>query len=187
VDNAILGALIGVGGIIIGFMLTSVWDSRREMQRSVAARRELARALLAEVEALLERYTEVVATPIQQWQQGQPLELGGYVRSANFFAVYDGNTGKLGSFVDQDAATIVRAYTLAKAHLQSINLVVETMREYHRQIVPYRVIQNPIGSGLEADLQAYLNVACPRLRTESQALVTATDAAKTALRRYAEG
>ena len=96
-----------------------------------------------------------------------------------------GSTAKLGSFDESDAVVIVRAYTLAKSHVQSINMVIGTIEDWNRRIAPYRA-SGSVESAGAFELQAYVDSVCPRLQNESQAVLAATDAAIVALEKYSK-
>lgn len=118
-STEVQAALIGV---VVTFLLIEVLG---RWLRDVAERKSLAGALYSEMTALWERYEEVMGRHLRALKPDEPFRLitGKWVESQNFFAVFDGNTAKLGLFKPHESQQIVRAYTLAKAHVESVNLL----------------------------------------------------------------
>src|SRR5205823_5012974 len=115
----------------------------------------------------------------------KPLEIGGSVRVTNFFAVYDGNTDKLGLFKSDDALKIVRGYTLAKGHVESLAVFKDTMAGLEQQRATFDAMgQAARVSGMNATIAQTTKVGVQALRKERATLIDAADEAKTALRRY---
>ncbi len=119
-----------LSGVIVGFLLGFVrdwWEGRKQ-------RRRLAVALSAEVRALLERYEQVFGAYIRELEEGKPLErLTGAFRQ-EFFVVFDRNTDKLGLFGSEDLKRIVRAYVVAKGHLETLNFAVALIHDAARGV-----------------------------------------------------
>lgn len=123
-DNPVLfGALFGVGGTVIGVVLGFVLNTLLgERLRARVTRRRMAAALHAEAVANLARYMKAIGAHLRDLKPGEPVSVWGpAVEGQNFFAVYDGNTDKLGLFSPEDARAIVDAYTKAKGHIESLN------------------------------------------------------------------
>src|SRR2546428_8438763 len=116
-SSEVQAALIGV---IVTFLLIEVVGGRL---RTRGARKSLAGALYAEMTALWERYEEVMGQHLRALKPGEPFRLipDRWIENQNFFAVFDGNTGNLGLFKPHEAQQIVRAYTLGKAHVETVN------------------------------------------------------------------
>lgn len=177
----IVPALATLTGIVIGFLLNWVRDARAEHGRTAALRRRFAEALLAEITILRDRYDEMVVARLEKWTENERLELGEPIQVANFFTVYDGNTDKLGLFESQDARAIIRAYLIAKAHAESLNVIRQTLHTLLGQLTTFEA------TAADSALVRITNEAIPRLRKESVALLEAYDEAGAALRKYVSG
>lgn len=171
--GAVIGGAIGFGGSYILFLLNWRKESAEQVRNQAESKRRLATALLAESIVLRDRYLEVMGTKIKDWNPGHPIELGGYVRATNIFAVYDANTSGIGLFEPEDAKIIVRAYTLAKSHVEGISNAAEIVRERLSEIRPYQIVENPIGKDLEANLHEYIDWIGPTLKKESEQVLEA--------------
>ncbi len=80
------------------------------------------------------------------WEQGvKPFGIH-LLQRHNFFAVYDGNTAKLGLFRPLEAMTRVRAYGLAKCHLERVSLAAELTEQNNNQRLP-----DELGRGLRRE------------------------------------
>jgi len=174
----IIPALATLTGIIVGFVLNWVRDARAERGRIAALRKRFAAALLAEIGVLSHRYREMVVTHLDKWRENERLELGEPIQVGNFFVVFDGNTDKLGLFESQDAEAVIRAYLIAKAHAESLNVIRITFRNLLGQLTAFEA------TSVDSPLIRTTNEAVPRLRKESAALLEAYDAASAALRKY---
>jgi len=198
-DYVTAGAtLAGVG---LGFGLNWLRESVQHGRRVTESKRRVASALLAEAKALRERYLEVFGSRIKQWVPGQPIELGGYVRATNLFAVYDGNTTNLGLFKQKEAEVIVRAYTLAKAHTESIGETVANVRAYMEDLRTHQAIaesttidhlfepggreHQAVTSALKKQLREYIDNAGSLLQRESERVLSAGAEAIKVLEGYA--
>lgn len=181
----IVPALATLAGIIIGFALNWVRDVRSERGRIASERRRLAVALLAEIAALRHGYSEHIVAPLEKWKENERLEIGEPIQVANFFAVYDGNTGTLGLFESADVQAVVRAYTLAKTHAASLNVIREAIRNVLGQLATFQATRNSDAvKSVDASLITLTNAAVPRLRKESEVLLKLYDEASAALRKY---
>ncbi|HEV2283774.1 MAG TPA: hypothetical protein VGX75_15425 [bacterium] len=109
-------------------------DARSEHGRTAALRKRFAAALLAELEVLRQRYRELIAAQLEKWKENERLELGEPIQVRNFFVVFDGNTDKLGLFESQDAEAVIRAYLIAQAHAESLNVIRLTFRNLLGQL-----------------------------------------------------
>ena len=170
----IVPALATLTGIVIGFALNWLRDVRSERGRTAALRKRFAASLLAEVTVLQDRYREIIVARLEKWKENERLELGEPIQVTNFFPVFDGNTDKLGLFESVDAKTVIRAYLIAKAHAESLNVIRLALR-------------NVPGHGTtttDSSLIRITNEAIPRLRKESAALLQAYDEASAALKKY---
>jgi hypothetical protein len=118
-------------------------------------RKRLATVLYAEVAALWDRYSETLGTPLARWNEGQALPMRiQLLQRHNFFAVYDRNTDKLGLLKPQEAMTLVRAYALAKGHLESISLAAELTKRNDSQ-----ALVDELGRGLRREAVQMRQVA----------------------------
>jgi hypothetical protein len=175
--------------VIVGSILTSRFTWQREQlaeqRRTDTMRKRLAAALLVESTVLRDRYVEVFANPMMMWKPNQPLELGGYTRVTNLFAVYDQNTDELGLFEAEDITKIVRAYTLAKGQVESISAAAEMMMKLDHQELIFRSVNNLVAaSALSVSVTGITNKLAGALRKESDGSLRATDEAITALKKY---
>lgn len=107
--------------------------------------------------------------------------LAAYARGTTLFSVYDSNTDKLGLFRNEHARVIVRAYTLAKGHMESINAVQDESRSFTHRVPEYAATDNPIGKTLLAQLQRYQDRVGPMLQKESTDVLNAWSDAITLL------
>ena len=170
----IVPALATLTGIVIGFALNWLRDVRAEHGRTAALRKRFAASLLAELAVLDDRYREMIVARLVKWKENERLELGEPIQVTNFFPVFDGNTDKLGLLESVHAKTVIRAYLIAKAHPESLNVIRLALR-------------NVPGHGTTAadsSLIRITNEAIPRLRKESAALLRAYDEANAALKKY---
>jgi hypothetical protein len=174
----IVPALATLTGIVIGFVLNWVRDARAERGRTAALRTRFAAALLAELAVLGQRYREMVVARLEKWKENERLELGEPIQVGNFFPVFDGNTDKLGLFESQDAKAVIRAYLIAKAHAESLNVIRHALHNLRGQLTTFEA------TAADSALIRITNEAVPRLRTESAALLEAYDEANAALRKY---
>ena len=141
------GVALGAGGFLT--VLLTEW------MHTHVERKRLATVLYAEVAALWDRYSETLGTPLVRWNEGQALPMRiQLLQRHNFFAVYDRNTDKLGLLKPQEAMTLVRAYALAKGHLESISLAAElTKRDDNQALV------DELGRGLRREAMQMRQVA----------------------------
>ncbi len=110
-NTAIGGIALGAAGFLS--VLATDWMRARH------ERRLLATALSAELQALIERYHDLMDDrPQRDWTLPSAWPPW---RASNLFAVYDGNTNRLGLFDHRSVAALVRAYTLAKKHHERAN------------------------------------------------------------------
>lgn len=174
----IVPALATLSGIVIGFILNWVRDVRTEHGRTATLRTRFAAALLAELAILSHRYREMIVARLEKWKENERLELGEPIQVGNFFAVFDGNTDKLGLFESQDAKAVIRAYLIAKAHAESLNVIRHALRNLLGQLTTFEA------TSADSSLIRITNEAVPRLRKESAALLEAYDEAGAALRKY---
>ena len=168
---ALAGVVVGaVGGWVIGYLSVTLNDRRR----AGTDRSRLASALYAEMIYLKERYNRVFGNRIQEWQPDQSLPITGapLVQTQGFFTVYDGNTDKLGLFKPDEVSELVRAYALAKAHLETLNQSAQMMRTFARQLVT-------------TSRSSLLNEIGTTLKQESSELLQQADKAIEMLRNYA--
>lgn len=181
----IIPALATLTGIIIGFVLNWVRDVRSEHGRTAALRRRFAAALRAELAVLEYRYRHMIVARLEQWRENERLEIGEPIQVANFFAVFDGNTDKLGLFESQDAEVVVRAYLIAKAHAESLNVIRISLRNLLGQLMTFEATGNREAvKSVDNALIRATNEAVSRLRKESAALLEAYGKAGAALRKY---
>src|SRR5713101_5978438 len=177
-----IAALVGV---VVGFVLNLIGEVLRDVLRERSLRRRLASALLSEVSAIRDRYWEVFGEYISKWQLGQPLDkIGDVARNQNFFTVYDGNTDKLGMFKRDDVQIIVQAYTLAKAHLESLRQASDAFDKYSAQIVQLASAAHPGASQLSTQLSNLTLIMGRQLKDESERLLKVTDEAIRILAAY---
>ncbi len=180
-----------LSGVIVGFFLNWLRDYVKEVLQTKTARKRLAVALLSESLALRDRYKEAFGNYIQTLPVGQPLAaLGAGARYQDFFAVYDGSAGELGLFPSSDLRSIVRAYTLAKGHVESISSVKEMLDGLQGQITLLSSAGHAQGQSQAAQLQIVLQAsmvdAANRLRTESSKVLSAAEEAIKSLEDYAK-
>jgi hypothetical protein len=110
-NTAIGGIALGASGFLS--VLATDWMRARH------ERRLLATALSAELQPLIERYDDLMDDrPQRDWTLPSAWPPW---RASNLFAVYDGNTNRLGLFDHRSVAALVRAYTLAKQHHERAN------------------------------------------------------------------
>jgi len=141
------GVALGAGGFLT-VLLTDWMHTRLERKR-------LATVLYAEVAALWDRYSETLGMPLAHWNEGQPLPMRIQLpQRHNFFAVYDRNTDKLGLLKLPEAMALVRAYALAKGHLESISLAAE-MTKYDNS----QPLVDELGRGLRREAMLMRQVA----------------------------
>jgi hypothetical protein len=167
-------ALATLTGIVIGFVLNWMRDVRSERGRTAVLRKRFAASLLAELAVLGDRYREMVIARLEKWKENERVELGEPIQIGNFFPVFDGNTDKLGLFESQDAKAVIRAYLIAKAHAESLNVIRLAVHN----------LRGRESTDAEHSLINITNEAVPRLLKESAALLHAYGEANTALRKY---
>jgi hypothetical protein len=143
-----------LGGVALGASgFLSVLDT--DWMRARHERRLLATALSAELQALIERYDDLMeGRPQRDWNLpcARPPR-----RASNLFAVYYGNTNRLGLFDHRSVAALVRAYPLAKEHHERANAAAAEVGPPTDRAVPdeidrqvYEDARNPRRAAAEA-------------------------------------
>jgi len=80
-------------------------------------RRFVARALAAEIEALMDRYVDVIGQWFDDAERRQQLPPVAMVVTQDYFTVFNANANWLGS-IGEGVEHVVRLYVLAKAHVE---------------------------------------------------------------------
>jgi len=189
-----------LGGAIVGALAVYVLHVKvEEPERTRQETRRLAAALLAEIEENKERYWKAFGEYLHTLQAGQPLERIAYIiTTQDFFSVYDNNTDKLGLFSQPDIRTIVRAMTLWKGYVESINRAHRMISEFttlmHESaraslMIPGHPIAELKAAAQNAEkMRGEAQVAMATgLQQESRDLMAAVDEAIVALKKYTEG
>jgi hypothetical protein len=167
-SSEVQAALVSV---IVTFLLIEVVGG---WLRARAERKSLAGALHSEMTVLWDRYEEVMGQYLRALKPGEPFRLipDKWIENQNFFAVFDGNTGRLGLFNPHESQQIVRAYTLGKAHVETVNMA-------------GRYAQYLIAMGATSQLDAHFVEVGKRLKSEYERLAEAFGKSITILTRYA--
>lgn len=192
----LVAALVGA---FVGALAVHVLHVRVEEPHDIEQEtRRLSAALVAEFEENKERYWKAFGEYLHNLQPGQPLgHLGYLVTTQNFFSVYDNNTDKLGLFKPYDIRVIVRAATLWKGYVESLNGAHRTISEFttlmHESaraslMVPGHTIAELETAARNAEKfrdETQISAAAG-LQQESTALMAATDQAVLVLKKYTD-
>lgn len=183
---AIIAAAATLFGVVLAFGLNIAWDLWTDRKKTNEARNQLASALLSEITVLQERFDAVFGKAIEEWKENEEPRFGGVVRATNLFVVFDQNASKLGLFEKKDTHIVIRAYTLTKTFVESVNAVSEVRQQDTNQMVAYRASNNLDAlNAVGAILLSYTNRMVPLLKKEWQDVVYTTNDAKRVLEQYA--
>lgn len=175
-----------LAGAIVGSLATYLGAIRLHQLETKDTRKRFANALLAEAQAGRERYWETFGKHIQALKPGEAwMSVGQIVTTQNFLAVYDSTADKLGLLEPKDIDLVVRAATLTKGHIETINVAYREVSVWTDLMHQSARAGDTQAAQRMENLRDQLRVAAGKgLREESIQLVDAMDKAIAALEKY---
>ncbi|AJQ26938.1 hypothetical protein [Pelosinus fermentans] len=102
------------------------WNIYLELIKKSNQRKALAGSLIAELLAIENMYKLVELKP-WEYEASPPLDI--VKIDSNYFAIFDGNTDKIGVFNKEDALIIVGSYIFCKAYVDTLKVLSEQWQE----------------------------------------------------------
>lgn len=186
--SVLIGALVGAVGAILGGIAGSWFLSRSEAKRHAKEEKEKTRTLLCgfyhEIDGFRALYDTTLGEKIASPTLTRLLE--SFPASGNYFPVYDGNIGDLGSMPQGlSKGDIMTCYTSSKALLDVLRINNALIEHLHQAEMQYRYSEDKLSAGKAVtECKKRLDEYLSQVRIADQKFTSASSKAKTALETY---